>query len=313
AHAIGQLVARETELTEQLANLRAELARDEKFRSEVKNGLCPILSERCLNIGEGQTLEDYFKGQFATNTARVGVLEKERAGLTTRVREAREAERELSKLESVRSQAQRVAEQLRERESAVARLDKEIAQLPPASREHLSELKARLMGVDGELILMREAAMRYAELKPLQQRLAEIEQEGKRRRDERAAAAAHAEAIGPLEKDIEETESRLRKLQDPRGRAASLRAEAESEDARRSELEGARDALRVLEEKMEKLGLQLEEYKSLDAEWEEARTIRDRTAAAHREYCCLQPRAARHGARGAGPCARARGGTVRAT
>ncbi|HKS29621.1 MAG TPA: SMC family ATPase [Pyrinomonadaceae bacterium] len=284
AREVVRLVTRETELTEQLAHLRAEISRDEKFRREVKNGLCPILSEKCLNIGEGQTLEDYFRGQEASNTAQLGVLEKERAGLTALLSEAREAERELSKLEALRAQAAGAGERLKEREASLARLDAEIAALPPASREHLSELRAKLMGVDGELIVEREAAMRYAQLKPLQQRLAEIEQEGKRKRDERASVAANAEAVVPLEKDIEETEERLRRLKDPRGRAASLRAEAESEAARRTELEGARDALRSLEEQMSELHLQLEAYRNLDAEWEGARGERDRTAPAHREY-----------------------------
>lgn len=294
---VSGLAARETELTEQLAHLRAEIARDEKFRREVKNGLCPILSERCLNIGEDQTLEDYFKGQFATNTAQLGVLEKERARLTVAVREAREAERELSKLESVRAQLQRVTERLRESEGVLAKLDREIAALPPASREHLNELKAQLSGVDGELILMREAAMRHAELKPLQQRLAEIEQEGKRKRDERVTVAANAEAVGPLEKDIEETEKRLRELSDPRGRAVNLRAEAEAEGARRNELAGALEALHSLEEKSNKLRLQLEDYKNLDAEWQAASSERDATLNAHREYLAVEALAARLPAR----------------
>jgi exonuclease SbcC len=296
AEVVG-LAARETELTERLAHLRAEIARDEKFRSEVRNGLCPILSERCLNIGEGQTLEDYFKGQFATNTAELGVLERERAGLTKAVTEAREAERELSKLENVRAQLHRETGLLKEREAAIARLDNEIASLPAASRERLNELRAQLSGVDGELILMREAALRYAELKPLQQRLAEIEQEGKRKRDERATVAANAEAVAPLEKDIEETEERLRRLQDPRGRARGLRAEAETEQARRAELEGSRDALRSLEEQSKKLRLQLEEFRNLDSLWEETRAARDRTAAAHREYLASEAIASRLPAR----------------
>ncbi|HEX8745601.1 MAG TPA: SMC family ATPase [Pyrinomonadaceae bacterium] len=281
---VVRLVTRETELTEQLAHLRAEISRDEKFRREVKNGLCPILSEKCLNIGEGRTLEDYFRGQEASNTAQLGVLEKERAGLTALLREAREAERELSRLEALRAQASGASERLKEREAAISRIDAEIAALPPASREHLSELRAKLMGVDGELIVVREAAMRYAQLKPLQQRLSEIEQEGKRKRDERASVAANAEAVGPLEKDIEETEVRLRRLKDPRGRASSLRAEADAEAARRLELEGARDALRSLEERMSDVHLQLEAYRNLDSEWEAARGGRDRTARAHREY-----------------------------
>ncbi|HVF28795.1 MAG TPA: SMC family ATPase, partial [Pyrinomonadaceae bacterium] len=55
-----ELESRGRALMEQAARLRAEIARDEKMRAEVKGGLCPILSERCLNIGEGQTLEGYF-------------------------------------------------------------------------------------------------------------------------------------------------------------------------------------------------------------------------------------------------------------
>jgi DNA repair protein SbcC/Rad50 len=280
----AQLTARETELTERLAHLRAEIARDEKFQLEVKGGLCPILSERCLNIGEDQTLEDYFKDQFATNRAQLNALERERATVGVAVREAREAEKHLSKLDSLRAQVTRERQLLTEREAGLARLEREISGLPPASRQHLNELRAQLSGIDGELINLREAALRYAELKPLQQRLKEIEQEGIRRKDERASVAAAAEAVVTLEKDIKETDARLRALKDPRGRAASLRAEADSEATRRSELTGAQDALRALEDQSRGLDEQLERYKELDAQWEEARARRDQTALAHREY-----------------------------
>jgi DNA repair protein SbcC/Rad50 len=280
----ASLLAREGELTERLAHLRAEIARDEKFHAEVKNGLCPILSERCLNIGEDQTLEDYFKDQYATNTAQLSVLEKERATVGAAVREAREAEKYLSRLDSVRAQIKGTRALLAEREELLARLDKEIASLPPAGREHLNELRARLSGIDGELILLREAALRYAELKPLQQRLKEIEQEGKRKRDERAGVAAAAEAVTSLEKDIEETEARLRALNDPRGRARALRAEAESEAARRSELAGATDALDALERQARELSKELAQYGGLEERWETERRRRDETDRGHREY-----------------------------
>jgi exonuclease SbcC len=279
-----QLAAREHELTEQLANLRAEISRDEKFHAEVKNGLCPILSERCLNIGEGQTLEDYFKGQFATNSAQVSVIEKERARVTKVVGEAREAEKFSSKLESVRAQTARDEVLLSEREATLSRIDRDIAALPPASRERLNELRAKLSGIDAELIVLREASLRYAELKPLQQRLKEIEQEGKRRRDESASVAAAADAVEPLGQEMEETLKRLKALNDPRARAASLRTEAESEAARRKELAGAQDALRALEDQSRALHLQLERYNKLDAQLEEARTRRDRTISQHHEY-----------------------------
>jgi exonuclease SbcC len=288
----AQLLAREGELTERLAHLRAEISRDEKFHREVKGGLCPILSERCLNIGEGQTLEDYFTGQFATNRAQLKATEKERAAVSVAVREAREAEKHLSRLESAQRQLKSERQLLAERNQTLARLERELAALPDASRDRLQQLRFQLFGIDAELKNQREAALRFAELQPLQQRLKEIEQEGKRRKDERASVSAAAEAVATLEKDIEETDQRLRKLRDPRGRAASLRAEAESASQREAELAGATDALRALEDQSRTLTEQLEQYRELDTQWEEARSTRDRTVAAHHEYIGVESLAA---------------------
>jgi exonuclease SbcC len=288
----AQLITRESELTEQLARLRAEIEHDEKFHREVKNGLCPILSERCLNIGEGQTLEDYFKGQFATNTAQLKTIERERVQAGVAVREAREAEKYLARMESARRQLNSERTLLSEREASLARLDQDIAQLPAASRERLSQLRATLSGIDASLISEREAALRYAELKPLQERLKEIEREGKAKREERASVAAAADALPGLEKDIAELEKRLVSLNDPRARAAILRKEAASETTRASELAAAQDAQRTLEEQEREVASKLEVYSALDVRWEEAQRERTRTAGAHREYVASEALAA---------------------
>lgn len=279
-----QLITRESELTEQLARLRAQIEHDEKFHREVKNGLCPILSERCLNIGEDQTLEDYFTGQFAANSTQLTAMEKERAGLGVAVNEAREAEKHLGRLESARRQLAGEKLLLGEREAALASLDREIAQLPAASRERLNELRATLSGIDGSLIVEREASLSYAELKPLEQRLKEIEHEGRSKRDERAGVAAVADALPHLEKEMGEVEKRLAALNDPRGRAQALQREAESEEGRKGELADANDAQSALESQARKLSGKLAQYSSLDARWDEARRERDRTTEAHREY-----------------------------
>ncbi|MBV9957410.1 MAG: SMC family ATPase [Acidobacteria bacterium] len=292
AEAAASLIARERELTEQLAQLKAEITRDEKFRREVKNGLCPILSEKCLNIGEGQTLEDYFKDQFASNTTQLGALEEESAGVRVAVREAREAEKHFSRLESTRAQLITARELLAEREAVIERLDKELHGLPPADREHLNRLQAQLSGLDGELIVVQEAALRYAEMKPLQQRLQEIEREGKAKRDARESVAAAAAAVTALDKDIQENEKRLRALEDPRTRAAALRAEAERAPALKSEIAGATDALHALETQANTLSAQLAEYEKLEEQWNEARATRDRTHAGHREYLAVEATAA---------------------
>jgi exonuclease SbcC len=297
AAAAANLTARESDLTEQLAHLRAEIARDEKMRTEVKGGLCPILSERCLNMAEGQTLEDYFRQHLSTNSAQLKKLEKERAGVAVAVREAREAEKHYSRLENARHQLAGEQQLLTEREAVLRRVDDEIKALPDASRDRLSALRFQLFGTDAELKDVREAAMRYAELQPLQQRLQEIEQEGKRRKEERASVAAAASSVASLEGDIGETEKKLRALNDPRGRAAAFRRQAESEAALRVETTGALDAESALDAQARDLALKLQEYRELDAQWEAARARRDRTLEAHREYVVSETLAARLPAR----------------
>jgi exonuclease SbcC len=288
----AELSTLENELTEQLAHLRAEMARDEKMRVEVKGGLCPILSERCLNMAEGQTLEDYFKKHLSTNSTQLKKLEKERAGISRAVREAREAEKYYSRLENARQQLTSERQLLKERESLRARLDKDIKALPDASRERLSALRFQLFGIDAELKDVREAALRHAELQPLQQRLKEIEQEGKRRKEERAGLAAAASSIAALEQDIAQTDKKLRALNDPRGRASVLRLEAEREAALRAEAAGATDAERALEEQSRELKVKLQAYEALDARWEAARERRDRTLEAHHQYVVSETLAA---------------------
>lgn len=284
AGAAALLAARETELTEQLARLRARIEHDEKFHREVKNGLCPILSERCLNIAEDQTLEDYFTDQFAANTAQLSTIERERAGIGVEVREAREAEQHLGRLESARSQLAADRQLLVERETTLAKLDQDIARLPAATHERLTELRATLSRIEESLTAEHQAALRYAEMKPLKQRLSEIEREGKGKRDERIKVAAVADALPALEKEIEEIEKRSAEIGDPRGRAISLRQEAESEEKRRTDLAEAVAAGRSLEGQARELAGALEKYSALDARWEEAQRERDRTTQAHNEY-----------------------------
>ncbi|MCA1849653.1 MAG: hypothetical protein LC672_01030, partial [Acidobacteria bacterium] len=71
-----------------------------------------------------------------------------------------------------------------------------------------------------------------------------------------------------------------------------LRREAESEDARKVELEGALNAQRALEAQARDLASKLEQYARLDERWGEAQAERDRTTEAHREYLASEALAA---------------------
>ncbi|HEV2799944.1 MAG TPA: SMC family ATPase [Pyrinomonadaceae bacterium] len=283
-------------LAEQAAHLRAEIARDEKMRAEVKGGLCPILSERCLNIGEGQTLEGYFKDHLTANRAELQTVQAEAARVERDVRTAREASVALVQLERERGQLEHEHELLGARESLLAVLDRDLAALPADDRE-LDELRSKLIGVDADLITAREALMRHAELEPLRQRLKEIEEEGKRRKEDRAGLAAAASAVETLERDIAETDARLRALNDPRTRLSIRRAEAEQEETLRAEVAGAQDAIAALTTERDELVKQSKRFERLDARWSATVARRDQTAPAYRLYLESASLAATLGAR----------------
>ncbi len=95
---VAPLAKRDAELVNEIATLNATLERDRKFQDEVRNGLCPILSERCLNLGPGQTLESFISGQFEDIRSRIAAAEAERTAVTANLVAAREADRTASLL-----------------------------------------------------------------------------------------------------------------------------------------------------------------------------------------------------------------------
>jgi exonuclease SbcC len=289
---VTQLASREHELVEQLAKLRAEIARDERFHAEVKNGLCPILSERCLNIGEGQTLEDYFKASFAINSEQLRSLEQEHSKVTVAAKSAREAEKHLARIEDAHRQLGLERKLLSDHESLVTRLDAEIAGLTDGLPEKLKSLRLQLFGIDGELKTARTEALKYAGLEPLLKRLTEIEHEGKARRDERESVAAAAMAVETLETELAESERRLTSLKDPRSKAAALRVDSNALETRRLELEGAEDAFKKLSDESEATGKELQRFTELDSGLLAAAAERDETAASHRDFITAETLAA---------------------
>jgi len=90
---LEKLQARDSELVRELAGLEAALERDEAFQREIRNGLCPILSEKCLNLKEGQTLESFVTGQFDELRTRIETVKTDQAGNILALRNSREAEK----------------------------------------------------------------------------------------------------------------------------------------------------------------------------------------------------------------------------
>jgi DNA repair protein SbcC/Rad50 len=105
------LQKRDSELTRDITRFRAKLEHDEQFQSEVKNGLCPILSQKCLNLKAGETLESFLKNQFVELRTQINTLETEQKSIAEALRLAREAEKYSAALDTLRSRETEIAEE----------------------------------------------------------------------------------------------------------------------------------------------------------------------------------------------------------
>ena len=105
------LEKRDAELTRGIAALYASLERDERFQNEIKNGLCPILSERCLNLKEGQTLEAFVTSQFAELRIQIKGAESEHNVLTADLKRARDGARYAAAVAELRTRERELSDE----------------------------------------------------------------------------------------------------------------------------------------------------------------------------------------------------------
>ncbi len=105
---VEALSTRDIEVTRRIASLQAKLESDERFQREIKNGLCPILTEKCLNLKEGQTLEAFVSSQFDETRAEIGVAENEQVKIAVALKTARQAEQFLKALETLQKRHEEV-------------------------------------------------------------------------------------------------------------------------------------------------------------------------------------------------------------
>ncbi|MCA1616235.1 MAG: hypothetical protein LC800_19465, partial [Acidobacteria bacterium] len=279
-----ELEARERELSARAARLRASIEHDERTREQVKGGVCPVLADKCLSFKEGKNFEFYFGDVIERGRAALEKIETESAQVARAVGAAREAATCAAQLRRERERLAGERERLAQHESRLSALAGELDALPEATPQMLDTLQARMVGIDGALRSAREAAQRFGELETLRARLQEITDEGKRRREERDELAAVAGAVATFERELKDNEAALRKLRDPRGRAAALREEAARSETLAGELGGARDALHALAEQKRAHDAELARFAQLEAKLSQTLAERDRTAAAFREH-----------------------------
>ena len=184
---LTSLEARTGELMQSLAGLQAGLERDEKFQSEIKNGLCPILSQKCLNLKEGETLEAFVSSQFGELRTQIGVIKTEQASVTAKLTLARAASHAAAALDSLRQRDTELVDEGKRLRAEKKAFEKQV--------EGLDENEKLLATVEGRLTALDDP----------RSRIRFLEKEVERESDVR-------EALSKIESNLERLESDRRSL-----------------------------------------------------------------------------------------------------
>ncbi len=148
-------------VSQNLANLKATIEKDRQFEQQVENGLCPILSQKCLNMGEGENLSTYFKNAFSSNSHKINDLTTEQANLEKAQTVAREVDNFTLKLENEKKLHEQITEngkRLKEEESRLQNLAENVSVLEREVNEIENKKKTLGNPIEREKLLVIEAA-----------------------------------------------------------------------------------------------------------------------------------------------------------
>ncbi len=203
-----KLEKRDEAIVRELASLQAALDRDERFQSEIKNGLCPILSQKCLNLKEGETLDDFVTSQFADLRTRIAVLETEHGQVSVALQISREAEKFLKQLATLQSREKEIADEGKRLSDERAALQTQLEEVPNID-ETLARTEAELKALDNPRAKIKLFEIEAARESELRQKLSNIESNLERLESDRRIHVEQLETYKDFDSQWDE-QSRVR-------------------------------------------------------------------------------------------------------
>lgn len=192
------LQKRDSELTRDITRFRAKLEHDEQFQTEVKNGLCPILSQKCLNLKPGETLEGFLQSQFVEIRTQIGSLETEQKTISVNLKNAREAEKFSATLENLKQRETEISDEGKSYKAEKENLLKDIVDLEKIQKD-ADETAAKLKTLDNpkaKIKVLDEEAKREVIFRD---KLSEIERNAERLESDRKIKIESLESYKDLD------------------------------------------------------------------------------------------------------------------
>src|SRR5262249_44971199 len=110
---LTEIEAERQRRTEELARLRAEGARAEEMSLALdQGGVCPLLTEKCLNLKPGESLDSRFRAGLDARRVEITNLQSALTALDGDLKRSRDAAVEIARLPRLRSDSERLADDL---------------------------------------------------------------------------------------------------------------------------------------------------------------------------------------------------------
>lgn len=285
AASLAELENNQQRETERLASLKAEVARDEEMiRALESGGVCPLLTEKCLNLKPGESLDSRFRVGLEARRGEIEKLARSLTALVEEVRHARTATAESARLPHLQTETARLTAEAETKRQQIAELEAETAAGAKLGEKEIQQLKIRRAELEAKLREAREAQALASQAEVLRNEQAGITAEGEAKRAERDKAANRVTEIGDIEKQLADAETGLRELNDPRGRAAALNQTIAREAEWQREAGQARQQATEINSQLEKLKIELQAFASLDAELSAANQARQQNEGVYHAF-----------------------------
>lgn len=277
---LPDLEERDRGMIEEIAALKADLEREKKIMAGIKDGLCPLLNERCLNMKEGQGLDQYFQAQIGTESKLLSELERSRKNVQLQLREAKTAIKTASIIDSHRVQLFRCRQDIDIEEKNASRLQTEIEK-SSVSEQRVRQATDELARIDIELKDSKQARIKYEGLSLLKDRQEALKREGIRKRDVLDETKKRIEEMTGFPEELNHLREKLLEINDPRGRCRNLKLGLEREPEIREVIDALEANRKNLEDSLQYLREQLDRFADLDRH---ILTERDRRSASEKDH-----------------------------
>jgi exonuclease SbcC len=206
------LAKRETEITNQLASLQAKIERDEFFQKELKNGFCPVLSAKCLNVENDKSLLTHLDESFADSKKEISILQTEKSKVSNELQLSREGEKDFVRLESLQKELEKIVnegKELRLKQETLKSSIRETNELKDELAKTQNELKVLGNPIEREKFLRAEAEKESV----WKSKIAEVEEKQKALETKKMSVSKDLESFSDLDEKLKTANAEIEKTQ----------------------------------------------------------------------------------------------------